>query len=303
MIKILYNKNNLNFKFAITQVFLLITLVSLVGIIVITNNTYVSIGYAIEEYNFLKKFGSQGAGNGKFVNPTSGTFDLSGNLYILDSGNNRIQKFDSNGTYLTKWGSQGKGLGQFIFPGGIDTDPIGNIYVLDSVNEVNVYDCAVLGSAAGDQMTRVQKFSSDGSYLSNWNLCHSPSSMNKPPGITIDGAGNIFTVNSGGHMIEKRSIDGNFIDRWGENGIGNGQFSYPSSISEDSSGNLYVIDSGNHRIQKFTNDGEFITMWGSQGTGDGQFLKPAGITVNPISDDIYIIDSGNHRIQIFSLTD
>ena len=39
--------------------------------------------------------------------------DSSGNVYVADSGNNRIQKFDSNGTFITKWGSTGTADGQF----------------------------------------------------------------------------------------------------------------------------------------------------------------------------------------------
>ena len=37
--------------------------------------------------------------------------DLSGNLYVVDSYNNRIQKFDSNGNFLMKFGTRGSGMG------------------------------------------------------------------------------------------------------------------------------------------------------------------------------------------------
>ncbi|MFZ0741543.1 MAG: hypothetical protein WBM37_14560 [Nitrososphaeraceae archaeon] len=42
--------------------------------------------------------------------------DSSGDVYVADSGNNRIQKFDSDGNYITSWGSLGSGNGQFIYP-------------------------------------------------------------------------------------------------------------------------------------------------------------------------------------------
>ena len=35
--------------------------------------------------------------------------DSSGNVYVADMDNNRIQKFDSNGNFITKWGSHGTG--------------------------------------------------------------------------------------------------------------------------------------------------------------------------------------------------
>ena len=215
--------------------FLLITLTFILGIVIIHHYS-TNIAYGLEEYSIVKKFGSQGAADGEFVKIADIAFDSSGNLYALDSANNRVQKFSADGTYITEW-----------------------------------------------------SFSSD------------LGPVNSLPGITIDPTGNVFIVDSKGHRIEKHSIDGGYLNSFGKNGIGDGQFSYPNGISVDNSGNLYVIDSGNHRIQKFTNDGEYITKWGSQGSGDGQFLKPVAIAVDPISGNIYVADSGNNRIQIFSI--
>lgn len=57
--------------------------------------------------------------------------DSKGNIYILDSGNYRIQKFDSNGKYLATIGRQGQGPGEFELPVLLDIDAQGNIYVVD----------------------------------------------------------------------------------------------------------------------------------------------------------------------------
>src|SRR4051812_11467904 len=53
-----------------------------------------------ESHVFLKGWGSQGNGEGQLNNPTGIAVDSFGNVYVLDTGNNRIQKFDSNGTYI-----------------------------------------------------------------------------------------------------------------------------------------------------------------------------------------------------------
>src|SRR4051812_29562061 len=67
-----------------------------------------------ESYVFLKKWGSQGTGNGQFVNPTAIAVDSTGNaIYVVDSGNNHIEEFDGNGTYITQWGSLGDANTQF----------------------------------------------------------------------------------------------------------------------------------------------------------------------------------------------
>jgi DNA-binding beta-propeller fold protein YncE len=56
-------------------------------------------------------------------------------VYVADSGNNRIQKFDSDGNFMTKWGSSGSGDGEFSGPDGIAVDTSGNVYVSDFRND------------------------------------------------------------------------------------------------------------------------------------------------------------------------
>ena len=76
--------------------------------------------------------------------------DTSGNVYVANTSNDRIQKFDANGRFLTTWGSQGSGDGQFDEPGGVAVGADGAVYVADTVNH------------------RIQKFSSDGALLAVW---------------------------------------------------------------------------------------------------------------------------------------
>ena len=77
--------------------------------------------------------------------------DSAGNVYVADTGNDRIQKFSSNGTFITKWGSQLNGDGQFDAPEALTMDPKKSVvYVADTNNH------------------RVQKFSSDGHFITKW---------------------------------------------------------------------------------------------------------------------------------------
>ncbi len=82
--------------------------------------------------NFITKWGSTGTGDGRFQSPIGISADQSGNIYVVDFGNDRVQKFDSNGNFITKWGSTGTGDGQFQSPIGIAVNSKGIVYVTNS---------------------------------------------------------------------------------------------------------------------------------------------------------------------------
>ncbi len=85
--------------------------------------------------------------------PSGITLDNQGNLYVVDSGNDRVLKYDHGGQFVTQWGSTGRGDGQFYsagFASGIASDAQGDIYVTDTNN------------------ARVQKFDSAGKFLLKW---------------------------------------------------------------------------------------------------------------------------------------
>ena len=70
-----------------------------------------------------------------FYMPADIAVDNEGNVYVLDSGNHRIQKFDPQGNFLASMGRHGQGPGEFQYPQSIDIDDKGNIYVADSGNQ------------------------------------------------------------------------------------------------------------------------------------------------------------------------
>jgi DNA-binding beta-propeller fold protein YncE len=81
-----------------------------------------------------------GSGDGEFEYPSDIALDSQGNIYVVDSGNHRIQKFTSNGRFITKWGSNngdgtmGSGDGEFHNPYGIAVDSEGSVYISDTDN-------------------------------------------------------------------------------------------------------------------------------------------------------------------------
>lgn len=218
---------------------------------------------------------------GKFEDVESMVFDASGNLYIADTHNDRIQVFDNNGNFIRQWGSEGTGDGQFKFAGSIALAN-NKVYVVDANNY------------------NVQVFDTNGNFLFKWGSQGSADGqLQFSEGITADADGNIYVADENGHRISVFDGNGNFLRKWGTQGSGDGQFSYPTSITYSPMNNhLYVIDSSNYRIQEFDTLGNFITKWGSQGTGDGQFDYSESITIDSVGN-VYVVDSTNDRIQVF----
>jgi len=116
------------------------------------------------------------------------------------------------------------------------------------------------------------------------------------PEIAFDTKGNIYFADRGHDRVQKFSLDGTFITKWGTSGTDDGELNLPSGIAVDSDGNIYVADTDNDRIQKFTAHGDFIEKWDRQGSGDGEFSSPSGLSIDS-SGYIYVVDMGNNRIQ------
>jgi DNA-binding beta-propeller fold protein YncE len=91
-----------------------------------------------------------------FNMPSEIVLDDAGNLYILDSGNDRIQKFSPEGKYIVTFGRKGQGPGEFNSPASLDIDTKGNLYISDRGNR----RIEILTPEGGlDRMIRPTKFS------------------------------------------------------------------------------------------------------------------------------------------------
>jgi hypothetical protein len=181
-----------------------------------------------------------------------------------------------------KWGASGDG------PRGIVVASDGNVFVANSNPNIQKR------SPAG---TLLLSFGTGGA---------SAGAIISASGVGVNNtSGDVYVTDSdpdrSNTMVQRFNSSGTFVNAWGTQGGGNGQFQSPGGVAVDSAGSVYVADSGNHRIQKFTAAGVFITKWGSNGTGDGQFSGPQGITVDSL-DNVYVADTGNNRIQKFSGT-
>ncbi|HXS60277.1 MAG TPA: SBBP repeat-containing protein [Candidatus Sulfopaludibacter sp.] len=226
-------KQSLDFSILLMELF--ISFILLVIILLPTSHTSlvqsISSSSFTKSYHSVKQWGSSGSGNGQFSNPSGIAIDSSNRVYVADSNNDRIQKFDNNGTFIKQWGS---GDRQSIYPSGIAIDSSGKVYVTD------------------DYIGRIQKFDNNGTFIKQWGSSGSGNGQfSNPHGIAIDSSGNVYVADSGNKRIQKSNGDGNVITTLDTGSKISAQFHNPIDIAANLLGILYVVDGGNNRIDVF----------------------------------------------------
>ena len=200
---------------------------------------------------------------GPFHYPTNLGLSDDGMMYVTDGyGNSRVHKFSAKGELLLSWGEPGAGPGQFHLPHGIAIDTQGIVYVADREN------------------SRVQLFSQDGKYLSEW------TDVVRPCQVFITRTEQVYVAELGYHAghwpgsptptadavggrVSVFDLKGKLLARWGggKSPCAPGDFFAPHGICVDTRGDVYVgevtmsgggyhgkVPADCHSLQKFTRD-------------------------------------------------
>ena len=240
-------------------------------------------------------FGQVGTGEVQFTNAHDIAYAPNGTFYIADSGNNRIQHVSATGLFLGAWGTKGSvdagnaPGGTFNEPWGIAVGPDGSVYVADTWNY------------------RIQKFTSDGTFVTMWGTAgqaDSPTAFWGPRGLAVDKKGNVYVTDTGNKRVVVFDSNGNFITQFGSYGMDDGQFDEPVGIALDQEGNVYVADTWNKRIQVFAPDAAGTTFtflrswdvsaWDSQSTENKPFIAVDS------SDHVFVADPAGFRVLEFT---
>lgn len=241
--------------------------------------------------------GQTGSETGQFQAPRSIAVVSDGTIYVADSRNNRIQHLTSTGTYIGSWGryadlSKGEAPGgTFNEPWGIAVAPNGNVYVVDTWNY------------------RVQKFTSEGKFLSMWGtngFGNTPQEFYGPRGIAIDKTGRVFVVDTGNKRVVVFDAKDNFVTEFGTAGMGVGELEEPVGIALDKTGLVYITDTWNQRIQVFSPDSSGLT-YTSLRSWDvsawfGQSLENKPFIAVDKDQNVFISDPEGCRVIEFSST-
>lgn len=238
----------------------------------------------------LSKFGGRGDGPGEFgaegsefyLGPNSLDIDSSGNIYVADTLNLRIQVFSPKGDFIRQIDNEDtEGIFTEIYDIAVDDD--GYVYVTDT-GSYNVYKLDKSGKISdtlGGMGSREGRFG-----------CVGIEGIG-PTGISMGQDGTLIAVDPYNHRIEVFSRQGDFL-----NSVGTSvpiSFIYPHNVAVDSGGNLlvtagdqYYIDPLNFKALKFDSSGRLLNELVS-GYNSGRFVNPTDIETGP-SDHIYVLD-------------
>jgi tripartite motif-containing protein 71 len=239
---------------------------------------------------FVLQWGSKGSGDGQFEfvpdDPNAGPLagfiavDAQGNVYVSDSYNHRVQKFDPNGKFLAKWGSKGADEGQLAEIGPMSVDREANIYV--------------------SQFDRIQKFDPDGEFLASYGSGGAGDGQFTGAAFNgaVDSQGNFYVADLLNARVQKFDSNWKFLMKWGTEGAGDGQFAAPVAIVVDSQNRVYVADNS-ARIQVFDTNGKFLGQCNDPGNGDPPFAEEISGLALDTQGNIYVANGDGKSIYVF----
>ncbi len=248
---------------------------------------------------FSSSFGSYGTGSGQLREPEGGlATDASGNVWVSDTYNDRLEEFNAKGEFVRTVGSYGSGAGQFGWTFGVTVDSSGNVWATDEGNN------------------RVEEFTGEGVFIKmfGWGVsngeakfetctssCHAglqgsgSGEFYVPEGIVVDSKGNIFVADRGNHRVQEF----NSSIAWVRNMSQPEEHEGPFYLGLDSSGNIWVAYSWDNKIGEFNSEGKLIRTWGTAGSEPGKLSDPYSVAVGP-KGDIWVSEYGNNRVQVFT---
>ena len=248
------------------------------------------------------------------------TLDADGNIYLSDSHNNRILKFDSLGGFVRQIGMSGSdgNPGEFLGTGGVAVNSTGHLFVVDgNNNRVQVFNpdgtfksqiTRSFGIAydveigLGDKIyvsdhfrERIYIFNPDGTFNSEFGAAGAgDGQFRDAQGLAVNSTGHVYVADTNGHRIQIFDSDGNYLSQFGGT-------TSPRYITIDAKGNVYVTETSTHHIRVFDGAGNPIGQFGMESSDTGEFNNPRGVVVDS-ANRLYVADSSNGRIGIFAIS-
>ncbi|MFN8104575.1 MAG: NHL repeat-containing protein [Acidimicrobiia bacterium] len=248
--------------------------------------------YALKEFQtdgtFIQRRFGGGPPVGGVNTPRGLATDASGRIYASDWWNQRIQRWNANGSSPIAWGYRGQNnqTGSVNFAWGLTVQPgTGRVFL------------------ANRESHEIEVFDADGNYVTRWGTRGTANGQFQfPQGIAFDPTdGTVVVSDSQNNRVQRFSVDaggnGTFVTSYGSAGnwsTGGGFFNTPSDIDVAADGTIWVADTLNNRIQKRDKTSGTWTVF-KKPVNNSNFTVPWGVTVAP-DGSIWVADSGANRI-------
>ena len=273
--------------------------------------------------------GRQGVGTGEFSYPRDviwSKFTLKTKLVgqqvilVVDSGNSRIQIFDTQGKYLSEFGQNGSQPSAFDGPWSACCFPEGTIVVSDTNNHrLQFFDSngrfirqigsrtpGIQPAGSGQQPVFATTFESSGMNLARQTSAE-PGLFSFPYGICYDGSQNeLYVCDKENGVIQILDGEGNFKRFLSPNQHRSGRlnaifrltFKSPNFVHSNGQ-HLICSDTNSHCVHVFSlKNSQKRTLGEGEGIQEGKFKKPRGVALDEMNFAI-VADAGNNRVQIF----
>ncbi len=207
-------------------------------------------------YALLERVGP-GKADGQFDGPRGIAVASDGYVYVVDSNNARVERFDPEGDFVASWDSTSGAVAltistQGLGPTGIAVGSDDLIYVADTWG----HRIVVLDSSGAVIRTWGTNADNGDAPTAEMN----PGAFFGPRSVAVTDD-EVFVVDTGNERVEVFGKDGSFKRAFGGKGSSPSQMIEPVGIAIGPDGNVYVADSGNARISVFSQSGEPIAQW------------------------------------------
>jgi uncharacterized protein (TIGR03663 family) len=229
---------------------------------------------------------------GTFNEPWGVAVGPDGSVYVSDTWNHRVQKFDANGKFIKTWGSFGQSdatnQGLLYGPRGISVDANSHVYLADTGNK------------------RIVVFDSDGNLLTQiGSEGFDVGKFSEPVDVKLDAQGNVYVTDTWNQRVQvfSPSPDGKSftpLRQWPINGWKSQSLDNKPFIAIAPNGHVFVTDPEGYRVIEFAADGTFVQLWGAYGTDNASFGLASGIAVDA-KGLVWVTDSANNRLMRFTV--
>jgi hypothetical protein len=227
-------------------------------------------------HRYVGQFGGPGSAAGSFSGPAGVAVQQStGDLYVADQSNNRVEKFSAGGELILTFNGSATPAGSFSGPTGVAVDPTsGNVYVTDQLNNA------------------VDEFSSTGTYISQLDGTTTPAgTFSGPWGIAVDPSnGDVYVTDANNAVVDVFSSTGTYLTQFGS-----GTLAFPTSVAIDGASSVYVVDAAFGTLLRYP----------ALGAGEPSVIEASGpqaVAVNPASDTVYVGESAAAGPQVSELS-